>query len=378
LPLYDSQRNNQATSNSVEADMPHRFVAAYVTLLTLLLWPIVVDAQQRRPAAQRPATPGSSTPAANAPATNRSPAHSPSAGAPTASPSVNSPGQSTPPAQQPASSAHPDVDAIRQGAVEFVQAFDRGDAAAVADCWTDKGEYQDETGQTFTGRAAIQQEYARLFGEHPGAKLQLHIDAVRLLGDAIALEQGHASVELPSGQRSAGSQYSALHVKQGDKWLMARVQDEPASGSVDRRALDDLRWLEGNWSAEEYGAKMNVTFRWIADKQFLERTFTVQRPNGETHSGLQIIGWNPSLGRIQSWIFTSDGGMAEGLWSPIDGGWAVETSGTSADGMPTNSINWIGRLDHNGIVSRSTHRSVGSSALPDTDEVVLKRIPSQN
>src|SRR5262245_59077238 len=50
--------------------------------------------------------------------------------------------------------------AIRQAAAEFVAAFDRGDAAAVAAHWLEDGEYVDESGRVFSGRAAIEAEYA--------------------------------------------------------------------------------------------------------------------------------------------------------------------------------------------------------------------------
>ncbi|HTU25451.1 MAG TPA: SgcJ/EcaC family oxidoreductase, partial [Pirellulales bacterium] len=87
--------------------------------------------------------------------------------------------------------------AIRSSAKAFVTAFDRGDAAAIAGLWTADGEYLDDAGNRFSGRKAIEQEYVRFFAEHPGAKIEIKIDAIRLIGADAAIEDGHAVLTLP-------------------------------------------------------------------------------------------------------------------------------------------------------------------------------------
>ena len=76
---------------------------------------------------------------------------------------------------------------------------------------------------------------------------------------------------------------------------------------------------------------------------------------------------------MQSWNFSSDGGHAVGVWSPRAGGWSAEVRGVTGDGMPTVAVNLLTRLDDNAYVWQSIRRTLGGTALPDTDEVVLKR-----
>ena len=83
----------------------------------------------------------------------------------------------------------------------------------------------------------------------------------------------------------------------------------------------------GAWSSEEHDGKMEVTCRWLANKNFIERKYSVQESGRESASGLQLIGWDPLQQRIQSWTFTSDGGYALGVWSPREKGWAVASKG---------------------------------------------------
>jgi hypothetical protein len=163
------------------------------------------------------------------------------------------------------------------------------------------------------------------------------------------------------------------------RWLMASVRDSRGPSVSDSAAsmLGDLNWLVGSWSAEENGGKMDVQVRWVAEKSFLERTYAVRRGEKLIASGVQMIGWNPQAGRIQSWTFTSGGGHATGYWMPRKNGWAVETTGISAEGMPTQAINLLTRLDNGAFSWQSIERSAGGTQLPDTEPVLLKRTESK-
>lgn len=74
-----------------------------------------------------------------------------------------------------------DLAAIRAGSEAFVAAFNKRDAKAVAAMWTEDGEYVDDTGRTFAGRAAIEKGYAELFAGSPPTKIQIAMDSLRLL-----------------------------------------------------------------------------------------------------------------------------------------------------------------------------------------------------
>jgi ketosteroid isomerase-like protein len=56
-----------------------------------------------------------------------------------------------------------DRDAIFNNAKTFVDAFERGDAKAVAGLWADDGDYVDLVGRQLQGRAAIENEFQDFF-----------------------------------------------------------------------------------------------------------------------------------------------------------------------------------------------------------------------
>src|SRR5215471_6126836 len=54
---------------------------------------------------------------------------------------------------------------------DFIAAFNKGDARAVAAFWTPDATYVDQAGREYKGREAIQQLYEKVFAARKGAKL---------------------------------------------------------------------------------------------------------------------------------------------------------------------------------------------------------------
>ncbi len=268
-----------------------------------------------------------------------------------------------------------DLGAIRAASHSFVAAFNRGDAKAVAEHWTEGGEFVDESGRTFTGRAAIAAEYAAFFKAAPKAKIRIAIDSLKLLSNSAALEEGRAILDPAPPGASAVSKYLVVHVKSGDKWLMSTVRDSKVELPSTFQQVADLDWLIGTWTAEEHGVTTESDCRWIANKSFVQRSHTTTGPDGVSTSGLQLIGWNPEIGHIQSWDFSAGGGHAVGVWTRLDDGWQAQVRGVTSDGVVTTAMNTLRKLDDNAYVWQSTQRTVAGEPIADTDEIVIKRQP---
>ena len=278
----------------------------------------------------------------------------------------------------PKSAAQPDpaaadISLIRAGSEAFVAAFNKHDAKAVAALWTEQGEYIDDTGRTIAGRDAIEKDYAAFFAENPDVQIQIVIDSLRVLSDAVAIEDGRAVVDPAPPGAPGVSKYTAVHAKVDGKWLMASVRDTWIEAQVSRQSVADLAWLIGTWVAEEHGVKNESVCRWVANEHFVQRAYTTTSFDGTKTSGVQLIGWNPLDGRVQSWSFSPDGGHDFGAWLPMHDGWMAEMRGTTGGGVPTSSVNLLRRLDDNAYIWQSVERLVGGTPLPDTNEVVIKR-----
>jgi len=276
--------------------------------------------------------------------------------------------------QQPAAQSAPlrVEKEIRAAAMKFAEQFNRGAASEVASHWTVDGDYVDEYGQRYVGREAIEKEYENFFRQYPHATMAITVDSVRLLGPETAIEDGHSTLEIWPNPPMFG-RYTAVHVKQQGQWRMASARDMSVAAPLQEEQMTDLEWLTGHWQAEHEGVLLKVVCRPIANKQFLQRSYQVSKAGKVIESGTQMIGMNPLSQQINSWIFSSDGGHAVGIWGTCQRGWRIETTGVLPDGSITTSINYLSHPSDDTLVWESTGRQVGDQPLPDEEKVVLKR-----
>ena len=69
--------------------------------------------------------------------------------------------------------------ALMKNAQAFVEAFEKGDAKAVAAFWAENGDYLDLTGRRLQGRPAIEDAFKDFFAENKGLKLRIDVNSVR-------------------------------------------------------------------------------------------------------------------------------------------------------------------------------------------------------
>jgi uncharacterized protein (TIGR02246 family) len=270
--------------------------------------------------------------------------------------------------------------AIRATADAFVKAFNAGDAKAVADLWTPNGTATDADGNVFKGRKAIEDQYAGLFKAHPTAHIDVMVKSIDFPTPSTAIEDGITQVVTKDNAPPTGGRYTAVHVQEDGKWLMANVHETSMPVASNFAQLEGLGWLVGEWQLKAPGVISHNKVHWIANKSFLERDYSVHRDGLLASSGKWIIGWDPQSHRIMSWCFDSSGGYGTGVWTEAPDGWRIEASGVTADGVPTSSKDHLIRVpgEDNVLGWRSVDRRLGDSRLPDTNEVVLDRVPEKH
>src|SRR5512137_407578 len=91
----------------------------------------------------------------------------------------------------------PDEAAIRAAVDSYVAAYNRGDAKAVADHWSETAEWVSPAGKKIQGRAAIEQALTAMFVELKGLKVEVSSPTVRLVTADVAIEEGTVTVVRP-------------------------------------------------------------------------------------------------------------------------------------------------------------------------------------
>lgn len=269
----------------------------------------------------------------------------------------------------------PDEAEIRENARLYADAFNRGDAAALAALWGPDAVYRDsDTGAELQGRAAIQTRFAALFAGEARPKIEVRVLSVRLLTPDVAIEDGAVGILAPDGSASETS-YSAISVKREGKWLLDSVRETtapPPPTPFDR--LQPLAWLVGEWVDASDHTAVHSVYRWSANGAFLTQTFTAVIGDQIDLRGTQIIGWDPAEQRIRSWVFDSDGGFGEGTWELQGDRIVVHSTSTLPDGRRGSAINVYRRIDGDRFSWKSTARHVGGELMPNTDEVEIVRL----
>ncbi len=266
--------------------------------------------------------------------------------------------------------------AIRATAVAFVKAFNKGDAKAIASMWMSDGTLADDEGRLIKGRKAIEDEYAALFKAHPTARMEVSVQSVEFPTPTMAIEDGISQVLTRDSAPPSAARYTAVHVLEDGKWLIATVRETALAVPSNYHRLQELGWAVGTWESNSENIRRRFRLRWIANKNFLERDFTVEQDGLLSTSGTQVIGWDPRSQQIVSWTFDSTGGYSTARWLPLPDGWRIESEGVSADGLPTSSKDRVVHVpgDDNVFGYSSLDRRVGDRRLPDHREVAFDRV----
>jgi uncharacterized protein (TIGR02246 family) len=280
-------------------------------------------------------------------------------------------------AEEAAEPLSPDQQAIRKNAGEFVAAFDKGDAKAVAALWAENGEMSLDGEAVAVGREQVEAKYAEYFQQNPKSKIEVRIDSIEVLGPALAIERGHSEV-INDDDESVADAYRLVYTKQDDTWLIASadVQQELIQPPYDWKA--ELGFLVGQWQLSEGEWSVITEFEWVPGGSFLKRTFTVKDGDQEARAGVQVIGWDARERSITSWTFGEDGGHGRGWWFQDGNQWLIETEGISPYGEVLVSKNIITILDDNTFRWQSTDRSIEGVKLEDTEPVRVTRVKSGN
>jgi uncharacterized protein (TIGR02246 family) len=262
-----------------------------------------------------------------------------------------------------------DTDAIIKSARDYSNAFNSGDAKAIAAAWTENGECKEANGQTFVGRAEIEKAYSEFFKKNKGTKIEALVRSVRFPSKDLAIEEGLLRMSRHEKDLPSTTEYQAIHVREGGQWKLA-LSTEDGAGQ-DR--LEDLEWLLGDWTTKVKNDTIKFSFVGEPKKSRILATFTRTPAGKEPVSGSVRISLDPETGMIRSWGFEDDGAHSQALWSSDGKSWILDAQGVLADGTPTAERIILQRMTPDVITWRAVDRVLGEDSLPDTPPMRLTR-----
>jgi len=115
--------------------------------------------------------------------------------------------------EKPADQAGPTTQ-LSEFAKNYIAAYNKGDAKALANFFAEDAEYIDADGELTKGRAEIEKLLATAFQENPGAKLEIAVDELTQVTPEVVVSRGVATVTPESGAAEA-TRFEAIRVKKG-------------------------------------------------------------------------------------------------------------------------------------------------------------------
>ena len=280
------------------------------------------------------------------------------------------------PADEPADQTSPDETAIRKSSKDYVEAFNKHDAKALADLWSPDAVYLNRaTGEEVVGRDKIADQFVEMFKNEPDLKMTAETESVVFISPNVAEEHGKSTVTAAK-QEPEEIPYSAVYVRRDGKWLLDRVTDEAKEVRDSHyEQLKSLEWMIGHWVDKDKDDDLDIETDCNSTKNrtFITRSFTVSIDGEVDLSGMQIIGWDPAAKAIRSWTFDSDGGYAEATWTFKKDRWYVNNKGVLADGRKASMVNVIKPIDANSFTWQTIERTAGGELLPNVPEVLIVR-----
>lgn len=118
--------------------------------------------------------------------------------------------------------SHTDEEAIYREVQAFAEVWNRGNANALAEFYTEDAVRVGAFGDIQHGRAEIEAAYDRLLhGTMPGATVRMERGTIRMLGPDLAVWQGGLEV-VATGAVLKGHVVQVMQ-KQGDRWLVVEA-----------------------------------------------------------------------------------------------------------------------------------------------------------
>jgi ketosteroid isomerase-like protein len=240
-----------------------------------------------------------------------------------------------------------DVSAIRASAAAYRGALEKGDVDAVRKAWTADGDIVDGWGNLLSAKDASAVEGDTKAAPRP--QFRFGETRLRFITADVALEDGSADVTLPGTKVPIEGSFTAVWVRQDGTWKIAGLRESEWPVAPSAAMLEDLDWMVGDWvletgteAAADDAPPMEMTVRWDAARTFLVRDARLKSRNPDSEPAVvelhQRIGWDPVVGRIRSWSFSTDGSRGEATWFRDGDSWVARGSAVLADGKQMDSV----------------------------------------
>ena len=209
--------------------------------------------------------------------------------------------------------------------------------------------------------------------------MAVEVDSVRVVAPDLAIEDGTIHLT-PSGDENApprSTTYTAVLARtSAGVWQIASTRSLNDATDATGQLADLANVIKGEWTAHTSdGVTLDIAFGWDPTGKFLSGETLTTTADGVPQSGNIRIGWNAARKSIVSWIFDSNGGVTEGVWTPADSGWMIRAEGTTAEGETITASQELTTDGKDTLIWSASNRVVNGEKQPGTTLRIVRQAP---
>lgn len=145
-----------------------------------------------------------------------------------------------------------------------------------------------------------------------------------------------------------------------------------------KNPLKELEWMIGTWQDVDDKVSIDMVANWDLSQNFIMQEYTIKQGERVEIVIKQIIGWDPIKKAIRSWVFDSDGGFGESVWSHKGDSWIVHQAFTLSNGWRASAINTYAQVTDSNYIWESTGREIEGEIQPNLGPIKIVKILPKN
>jgi len=262
-----------------------------------------------------------------------------------------------------------------KAAKQMSEAFNAGDADAVAAIFLPDGELIDDSGTVHLGHTEIKALVKAFQEAYPGAKTEAQVESVRGVA-GLVLVDGTRVITDKDGKGLSVLRFATIWKKTDAGLKLASLRDvSEALPPTPHEALEGLAWIVGEWVNESGDTKVNLNYRWDDNGNFIVGDVNITSGDQVLMKSFQRIAWDASQGKFRSWTFDSDGGFGEGVWNATANGLVMQNSAVGPDGLRGTATVKLVVQSKDRFTVEGIHRMSEGVEAPDYQYTVVRKPP---
>ena len=258
---------------------------------------------------------------------------------------------------------------------QLMEAFNAGNADAVAQLFLPDGELIDDSGTVHLGHEEIKALTKAFHTAYPGSKTEAQIESIRVVAGLVLVDGSRAIVD-KEGKSGSVLRFATIWKKTDGGLKLASMRDvsEPLPPTP-HEALEAIAWIVGEWINESGDTKVSLNYRWDDNGNFIVGDINITNGNQVIMKSFQRIAWDANQSKYRSWTFDSDGGFGEGTWNATTSGMVLQSSAVGPDGARGTATVKLEPASKDRFTVRGIHRMSEGVEEPDYEYTVVRKPP---